>query len=167
MTDRPYGNLPAVAASIMLVATAGTLFVVTVYSPFTVQIAESPQLGFIVRFFKLAGTAVAGAFVGALIVLPVHTALIKRGMTLFPRAVVMGFLSAALLSPLAIVEAIVFHSPPLYWLTLALPAAAFGFFGTLLYKPIKVRPLTSIVLAWAAAFTVVVAVMFSVFFPDS
>ena len=104
-----------------------------VYSPFTVSLAGSQVLGVVVRFLKLDGIAVLGAFVGALLAMPIDSVLRRRGARLSSRALILGLLSFVLFTPLAVIEAVVFRAPPVYWLVLALPAAAFGFFGTLLY----------------------------------
>jgi hypothetical protein len=167
VTDRTYRNLSAVAASILLVAIAGTLFVTLVYSPLTVTVGGSTVLGFLVRFLKLTGTAILGAFVGALVVLPAHSALTRRDVSLVVRAILIGLLSFALFIPLAIIEAIVTGNPPAYWLILALPASAFGFFGTLLYALTVTMPAAAKILASCATAIAVVAALLWIFVPEA
>lgn len=165
LSGHPYALMPAAVASSLLVATAGTVVVTAFYSPLTITLLGSDALGWLARFVKLDGVAVAGAVIGTLAALPLHAALERQGFTTLTRALLIGLLSFAIFIPLAVVEAAIFRAPPAYWLLLALPAAVLGFFSTLLFARFRRAPRTSKVLAWVAAALVIGAAMMWVLLP--
>ena len=130
----------AVAASITPVATAGTLWVLIFYSPTAAETFGSGALSFVLRLLKLDAVAIAGALLGAIGVVPLHSVLVRQGFTLGARAALIGFLSFGLLVPVAIAESMLLHSMPAFWLVLALPAAAIGIFATLIFDRIRLAP---------------------------